>query len=91
VDGEHLRIREAAVEWRAVDGEVVALVRASGEYIAVNSSGALLWPLLVEGTTGDELVEALVQGYRLERGAARRDVGAFVAALRERALLESDG
>jgi Coenzyme PQQ synthesis protein D (PqqD) len=83
-----IRLRKAAIEWRLVEGEVVALDRVASEYVSVNRSGGFLWPLLVAGTTRGELVDRLVESYGLERPDAERDVDAFIAVLGERQLLE---
>jgi hypothetical protein len=83
-----IRLRDGAVEWREIDGEIVALDRPAGEYVAVTGSGALLWPLLVAGTTRDALVEALVRRFDVEPETAARDVDRFVETLAARGLLE---
>ncbi len=82
-----IRLEPDAVEWRAVDDEIVALDRLAGEYFAVTGSGALLWRQLVEGTTTDVLADTLVARFGLERNAALRDVESFVAALDSRGML----
>ena len=48
---EPLRVRADALEWREVDGEIVALDLRRSVYLAINPSGALLWPALVEGAS----------------------------------------
>jgi Coenzyme PQQ synthesis protein D (PqqD) len=83
-----LRLRAGAVEWREVEGEVVAVDLRSSSYMAVNKSGAILWPALVEGATQDELVERLVGSFGVEREVAAGDVQQFIEALRENDLLE---
>ena len=42
-----MRLRTDAVEWREVEGEIVALDLRDEMYLGVNGSGAVLWPLLV--------------------------------------------
>ena len=85
---EHLRLRPDAVVWRDVDDEVVALGLESSTYFGTNSSGALLWRRLAEGTTREELVEDLMMTFQLERGQAKTDVDAFLADLSGRGLLD---
>ena len=85
---EVLKLREGAVEWREIEGEVVALDRKASEYVAVNRSGAALWPRLVVGASRDELVAALVARYGIDEARAGADVDAFVASLRGRELLD---
>jgi hypothetical protein len=83
-----LRLKREALEWREVEGEIVALDVGSAEYVAANGSGALLWRHLAGGTTGDALVDALTTEFRVDRDTAERDVDRFVTSLRERGLLE---
>ncbi len=86
-----LRLRSDAVEWREVEGEVLALEVGSATYIAANESGAVLWERLASGATRDELVETLASAYDLDRARAETDVDAFVETLRGRNLLVEDG
>lgn len=83
-----IRLRDELIEWREIDAEIVALDRGAGEYIAVTGSGAVLWSLLVAGTTRRALAETLVARFDVELAIAHRDVERFVAALAERGLLE---
>ncbi|HYN96791.1 MAG TPA: PqqD family protein [Pilimelia sp.] len=82
-----LKINECAVEWRLVDGEIIALDLASEEYLAVNRTGAALWPLLAAGATEDDLTDQLVRVFDVPAPAASADVATFVAGLRTRGLL----
>jgi Coenzyme PQQ synthesis protein D (PqqD) len=83
-----LKLRAEALEWREVEGEVVALDVRASQYLAVNRTGAVLWPLLVAGTDREALVAAVLAEFEVDSATAQRDVDAFVAALREQDLLE---
>ncbi len=83
-----VRVRAEAVTWREVEGEVVALDLSTSTYLAVNPTGAFLWPLLVEGVSREELGRRLVQAYEVKPQQAAHDVDVFLAPLRERGLLE---
>jgi hypothetical protein len=85
---EELRLRNQALEWREIEGEVVAVDTRKAVYMAVNHTGAVLWPALAEGATREELVERLIQAYEVDRGAAEADVSTFVTLLEEQDLLE---
>jgi hypothetical protein len=85
---ETLRVRADALEWRDVDGEVVALDLRSSRYLAINPSGAALWPALVEGASREELVERLCAETGIDRDRARPDVDEFLAQLASHDLLE---
>ena len=56
--------------------------------IALTESGALLWERLEQGATEDELAQALLAEYEVERGQAEADVRSFVAELRDKGVLE---
>lgn len=83
-----LRLREGAVDWREVEGQVVALDRAASVYLAINPSGTELWPAIVEGATRSDLVDILVEAFDVDIARAQADVDTFVADLRQRDLLE---
>jgi hypothetical protein len=83
-----LRLRKQVLEWREVDGEVIALEHRRSAYLSANRAGALLWRALDAGATESQLVELLVAEYRIDSRAAADDVGRFVAQLREQELLE---
>jgi hypothetical protein len=84
-----VRLRSDALEWREVEGEIVALDLQGSSYFAVNRAGAALWEALAGGTTREDLVSKLVTEFGIDRDGAARDVDAFLAALAERELLEA--
>lgn len=86
-----VKLRDDAVEWRMVEGEVVALDLRDSTYLAINPSGAVLWPLLVDGADRAALVDRLADHYGLDDETATRDVAAFLAGLDERKLLVENG
>jgi hypothetical protein len=81
------RLRADRVDWRQVDGEVVALDRQSSQYLAINATGAVVWTELVEGATADQLVDAVTARFEVSPEQARRDVEGFLADLARRRLL----
>ncbi len=85
---EPLRVRADALEWREVDGEIVALDLRRSVYLAINPSGALLWPALVEGASRDELVTRLSDEAGISAEVASADVERFLAELAEHGLLD---
>ena len=87
-DPQFLRLRAGAVDWREVEGEVVVLEHDGSTYLAVNQSGAALWPALARGATVKELVEILCERFDVDTAQAQADVEAFAATLDERHLLE---
>jgi hypothetical protein len=82
-----LRLRDAALDWREIEGELVALDLSESRYLAINRTGKVLWSALAEGATRDELVERLEETFGIERTRAEQDVDAFTAELESRGLL----
>lgn len=58
------------------------------QIMSVNETGAFLWPLLEAGAEKQDLVNALLKEYDADAETAGRDVEAFLAQLREKALIE---
>ena len=85
---DRVRLREDALEWRVVEGEVVALDLRSSTYLAINRTGTVIWPELVAGATREELASRLAERYDLDRSAAETDLEAFLAELAEQDLLD---
>ena len=83
-----IRLKTRALEWREIDGELVALEADSSLYLAANPAATLLWKRLATGATRAELCDALVSEYAIDRGLAERDVDAFLAQAREFQVLE---
>lgn len=77
------------VEWRQIEGEVIAADLHRGKYIGINASGALLWPLLDAGTSTQALVAELLDVYDVSEDVARSEVSAWLAWLRQHELLAS--
>jgi hypothetical protein len=85
-----LRLRQADLQWRAVEGEVVALDVRGSQYLGVNDSGAALWDLLAAGTTRVALVDHLAGNYGLDAATAQAHVDTFLDQLRAQDLIEED-
>jgi hypothetical protein len=83
-----LKLREDRIAWTDVDGDIVALDEEAAMYLGANPSGALLWRALADGATRDALAGKLVAEYGIDLDRAEADTDAFLAALRDRALLE---
>lgn len=85
---EQLKLREGAVAWQQVDDETILLDLKNSRYIGVNSSGSVLWPALVAGTTPGALVERLRREFDLSEAQAVADVDAFLSECAGRELLD---
>jgi hypothetical protein len=69
------------------DGEAAVIDLRNGIYFSLNSTGALLWPLLVEGTTVDALVARVISPSDQVSNVAPA-IESFVAALAAAGLIE---
>jgi hypothetical protein len=85
---ERIQIRAGVIEWRDVEGEVVALDLRNKTYLAVNRTGAAIWPALVSGADRGELLVLLLENFSVSQGEAAADLDAFLAELAEQDLLE---
>ena len=84
-----LRLDESDVDWREVEGEVIALRRSSAAYLGLNHSGTALWRELQAGADEARLAELLVERYGISGDAARADVSAFLEQLRSQGLIQT--
>jgi hypothetical protein len=78
--------RHPDVAWQTIGEEAVVMTLAEGRVLGLNPTGALVWSL-VEERDEDGLVAAVVERFATEATAAREDVRAFLALLRERGLV----
>jgi hypothetical protein len=69
------------------DGEAAVIDLRSGVYFSLNPTGALLWPLLVGGTTLEALIERAHAGTDGD-GEVPGAVAAFVASLVDEELVD---
>ena len=83
-----LKLRPAALEWRPIEGEVVAVDLRSSVYFGINRTGAIIWPELAAGATREALVNRLADACEIDAGQAGREVDEFVAELAKLDLLE---
>ena len=78
---------------RSVGGEnvVVPVGEMSKEFhgmITLNETGAFLWEKLSEGATEEQLVDALLENYEVDKALASTDVKAFITKLSDNNLLD---
>jgi hypothetical protein len=85
---QRVRLRRGAVVWHEVDGEVLGLALAAGEYVAANRSATALWRMLERGASPRELGDALARTWGLDALRALADAERFVAEVDRQELLE---
>lgn len=82
-----MQLRSEDITWQEIDGELVILDTARSVYLTTNVAGAHLTKLLTEDRSLDELADALVTEYGIERATAEADAATFAADLADRGLL----
>ncbi len=75
------------VAWQVLDGEAVLVDLEAGTSLGLNATGSFLWPLLPT-SSAEELADALVAEFEVDREQAGRDVQAFLELLRARGFLQ---
>lgn len=69
----------------------VAVGEAANKFngmITLNGSAAFLWDLLTEDKTTEELVDAMLEKYSIDKETATRDVLAFVEKAKSAGIIE---
>ena len=70
---------------------VVALGEASKTFngmIKLNDTGRLIWDMLAQGKSRDEIADKFIAEYEVERAIAERDIDAFIEVLQGAEILE---
>lgn len=70
---------------------VVALGEASKTFngmIKLNDTGRLIWDMLAQGKSRDEIADKFIAEYEVERAIAERDIDAFIEVLQGADILE---
>lgn len=78
------------LSFRIIDGEAVILQVATTTYYSLNPTGTVLWELLRDGATRDEMVGRLLETFDVDRPTAERDVDALLEDLARENLVATD-
>lgn len=73
-----------------LDGEAVILDTDASEYYGLNEVGTRIWTLLQEPRTFEELVDALLEEYDVDRDQCEEDVSELLEQMMEKDLLDVD-
>ena len=82
------RLRETNLHSRSIGDELVALDLDSQTYLQGNSAAGIVWEMLRQSATQEELANRLVAQYAIQFEHALADVDIFLQELRAAALLE---
>lgn len=87
-----MKLKEGFIKSKLGDECVVVPVGAQTVdfrgLITLNETGEFIWEQLKDEKTEQELVEAILSEYDVDRETAERDVHAFVDTLKEKDLLD---
>jgi hypothetical protein len=86
---DQLFVKVDDVVWREVGDELIVLELSTTTYLTLNGSAKQLWLKLTTGSTVDDLVDMLIERYRISSEQARTDTESFLSDLSDRALIES--
>ncbi len=84
-----MKLRDGAVSWREVEGDIVLLDERTWKYVHLNGTASLLFRALAEGEPSeDDLVATITGAYpEVDASQAANDVAGFLSALRGRDYL----
>jgi hypothetical protein len=84
-----IRIRTRGVSSRRIGPDTLLLDFQTSRYLRLNGTGTMLYRLLGEGRSRDELVTAMVVEYDIETTTAANDVDDFLGMLQHAGLIEA--
>ncbi len=73
--------------WRVVGGSTLVLDVRTSQYLSVSGSGIVIWGMLAEGTTRDQIVARLLDEFEVDFDTAAMHVDKFIDDLSQRGLL----
>ena len=73
--------------WRLLDDNVVVVSPRAGEVRVLNRVGTVIWQLLIEENSRDDIEDHLVNNFDVTRPQAKSDLRVFFADLTERGVL----
>ncbi len=76
---------------REVGGEMLLLNSDTELYFALNTSGAAMYELLIDGRSTEEVVAEIAERFGAERERVHGDLEALISTLESKGLIQSDG
>jgi hypothetical protein len=80
----YLPTRNAA--YRKIGDEVVIVDTVNNRLMTLNGTGSVVW-MMLDGRSIQEIADALVQSFSVERAQATEDVSAFLSEMESRGLV----
>lgn len=79
-----------SVNESALDGEIVILDAATGNYYGLDETGSRIWELLKKYNEIESIVKAMLEEYEIDEKILRDDITKFLNALRSKGLVIID-
>lgn len=70
-----------------VDGELVMMSIETGDYVSMNETGKIIWELLEQDKTVNELIALLVQQFDVDQEIVKNDVVPFIEQMKTKGIL----
>ncbi|MCI9617820.1 MAG: PqqD family protein [Eubacterium sp.] len=87
-----MKVKEGFIKKKmGTQAVVIAIGSASKIFngmVKLNETGELMWDKLVEGTTREELIAAILEVYEVEEEVAQKDVDRFIEILKKPGIIE---
>lgn len=80
-------VRSAEVAGKVIDGEAIIMNLTDGSYYSLDGAGALAWEQLQAGRSLEQLVNAVLQAYQVDRSQVEPDVIRLADELVQEGLL----
>lgn len=76
--------------WRLLDNNAIVVSPHVGEVRVLNGMGTVIWQLLVEKKSQDQIEDFLVANYDVTHEDAQKDIQEFIRDLTDRGILNWD-
>jgi hypothetical protein len=83
--------RGADVAARRLEDEVVLVNLRTNHIYSLNATGSRVWELLDQPRSRDEVVDALVEEFEVDRGTLERETDELLSSLHEANLVAAGG
>ncbi len=80
-------LNESEVAAKVIDGEAIILNLASGMYYSLDRVGAIVWEMMAEGRSAEEIAQRVATAYDMPREQVRRDLLGLVSELLDEQLI----
>lgn len=84
---QKILVKNKDIIWRTVQGEAVLLDPQNGQYFGLNAVASSFWEKIDGVKTLEEIIDLLIEEYRVERDVLVNDIEELVLDLKGKGLL----